>query len=110
MTLNQKFVQYLMSSYLYYEEGRSVLSDTEFDALCKELLERWDEITHRHKDLTTREDLEAGTGYAIKYPSIVVGAARHWWYANNPQVLEARKPTKRTRATRRIPPDSQGTL
>lgn len=94
LTINQKFVKYLMSCYLYYEEGRSVLSDAEFDALCKELLERWDEITHRHKALITKEDLEAGTGYAIKYPNIVIGAARHWWYASNPQVLESRKRLK----------------
>jgi hypothetical protein len=95
MTLNQKFVQYLLSSYLYYVEGRSVLTDSEFDALCKELLDRWDEVDHRHKHLTSREDLEAGTGYAIQYPSIVIGAARHWWYAKNPQALQTRK--KKTR-------------
>jgi hypothetical protein len=99
MTLNQKFVRYLLSSYLYYVEGRSILTDSEFDALCKELLERWDEVTHRHKHLTSREDLEAGTGYAIQYPSIVIGAARHWWYATNGVPTERKK-----RGTRRVNP------
>jgi hypothetical protein len=86
MTINQKFVQYLLSSYLYYVEGRSVLTDSEFDAL-----DRWDEVDHRHKHLTSREDLEAGTGYAIQYPSIVIGAARHWYYSKNPEALKTRK-------------------
>lgn len=84
LTLNQKFVQYLMSSYLYYVEDAHVLTDTQFDELCKELLDRWDEITHPHKSLTTRDDLAAGTGYAIKYPLIVVGAARAWYRSVTP--------------------------
>jgi hypothetical protein len=91
MTINQKFVQYLLSSYLYYVEGRSIFADAEFDALCKELLDRWDEVSHRHKHLTSREDLEAGTGYAIQYPSIVIGAARHWWYSKNGVPAERKK-------------------
>lgn len=79
LTLNQKFVQYLMSSYLYYHEDCHVLGDCQFDALCKELLDNWDDITHPHKHLTTREDLAAGTGFAIKFPLLVVGAARAWY-------------------------------
>lgn len=80
-TINQKFVIYLMSSYLYYKENCHVLSDEQFDRLCKELLDNWDSITHRHKGLVTKGDLEAGTGYAIQYPSIVIGAARSWYRA-----------------------------
>lgn len=91
MTLNQKFVRYLMSSYLYYEEHQTVLEDSEFDAICKELCDHWDEVTHPHKHLTTKEDLEAGTGYAIKYPSSVIGAARQWWYEANPQKAVRRR-------------------
>lgn len=95
MTLNQKFVQYLMASYLYYVENRSILSDTEFDQLCKELLDAWDQIDHRHKHLTTKEDLEAGTGYAIQYPSIVIGAARQWYYSVKPPSAPRRKQTRK---------------
>lgn len=97
MTLNQKFVQYLMASYLYYVENRSILSDTEFDQLCMDLLAGWDQLDHRHKHLTTKEDLEAGTGYAIQYPSIVIGAARHWYYSVNPPAAPRRR-----RATRKL--------
>ena len=84
MTINQKFVVYLMSSYLYYVENVHVLSDIDFDHLCKELLDNWDSITHRHKYLVTKGDLEAGTGFAIKYPQIVIGAARRWYRDNTP--------------------------
>jgi hypothetical protein len=77
--IDRKFVEFLMSSYLYYEEACHVLGDCQYDALCKELLDNWDAVTHHHKHLITREDLAAGTGYAIKYPLIVVGAARHWY-------------------------------
>lgn len=83
--INHKFVIFLMSCYLYYQENCHVLTDTQFDALCKELLDNWDLITHRHKHLVSREDLEAGTGYAIKYPLIVIGAARDWYRTSTPQ-------------------------
>jgi len=76
--INRKFIEYLMSSCLYYEEDAHVLSDYQYDVLCKELLEGWDDVDHYHKHLITKEDLQAGTGYAIKYPLIVVGAARLW--------------------------------
>lgn len=78
-TPNGKLVVYLMSCYLYYVEDVHVLGDCQFDDLCEALLRDWDLVTHPHKNLTTREDLAAGTGYAIKYPKIVVGAARHWY-------------------------------
>ena len=78
-TINQKFATYLMSCYLYYEEDLHIISDTQFDAMCKELLERWPEVTHRHKYLITEEDLKAGTGFAIQYPLMVIGAARAWY-------------------------------
>jgi len=79
LTINQKFVRYLLSSYLYYVEDVHILADQQFDSLCKELADRWDEITHQHKYLISRDDLEAGTGYAIQYPQIVVGTARQWY-------------------------------
>lgn len=78
-SLPSRFSIYLMSCYLYYEEDVHVLSDTQFDNLCKELLDHWDEFEHPHKHLITTEDLKAGTGYAIKYPLMVIGAARQWY-------------------------------
>jgi hypothetical protein len=67
---------YLMSCYLYYILDQPVLSDSQFDELGKVVLEHWDEIDqHQHKHCLTIEDLKAGTGYAIKYPRMIVGAA-----------------------------------
>ena len=77
--LVQKF---LMASYLYYHHDISPMGDTEYDMLCKELLDNWDSVNHRHKRLLSKNDLLAGTGYAIplkKYPLIVQSAAWQWY-------------------------------
>lgn len=66
---------YLILCHLYYELEVSVVPDEEFDRLSKFLLKNWSTIKHVHKDCISKGDLKAGTGYAIKYPSIVRGAA-----------------------------------
>ena len=66
---------YLMYSYLYYKKNESLISDNEFDDLCKDLLKNWDNINHMHKHLISRESLEAGTGYDLKYTSMIISAA-----------------------------------
>ena len=66
---------YLMYSYAYYKENESLVDDTEYDQICRELIEKWDNITHWHKPLLDLESLKAGTGYDIKYPNRVVAAA-----------------------------------
>ena len=68
---------YLMHSYLYYIEDSPIVSDGEFDHICKMLLEKWDKIKHFHKHLINKDDLIAGTGYALKYPERVKNAAKH---------------------------------
>ena len=68
VNLKVLYSDYLFHSYLYYKKHISIIRDEEFDAICKELLARWEEVAHRFKYLTTKEDLEAGTGYAIQYP------------------------------------------
>jgi len=80
---NLALAWYLMSCYLYYKRNLNVLSDEQFDMLCLYLLETWDEITHPHKTLITKEDLEAGTGYSIRYPYIIEHAANDWVRAMN---------------------------
>lgn len=79
MTLRLQFVRFLMSSYLYYYEDKQVISDAEFDEICKNLLAGWEDFDHPHKHLITKEDLAAGTGFAIKkYPLIVISSALCW--------------------------------
>lgn len=79
LPINQKFKVYLFTSYLYYKENVSAITDGEFDLLCSELLRDWDNITHPHKSLINKSDLEAGTGFAIQYPLMVESAARAWY-------------------------------
>ena len=67
-----------MSSYLYYKEDRQVLTDEEFDKLAKRLLDNWDSVEHMHKHLISKEDLQAGTGYAIQYTQRIINAAKNW--------------------------------
>ena len=61
-----------------YYEGDPIISDDEFDALGKRLLDEWDQVEHMHKHLITKDDLMAGTGYAIKYTNMIKGAANRW--------------------------------
>ena len=66
---------YLMLSYLYYEKNISLIDDTEFDQMCKTLLEKYDEVEHMHKHLVKKENLTAGTGYDIKYTNMIKDSA-----------------------------------
>ena len=65
-----------MYSYAYYKENESLVTDSEYDQICQDLITNWDNITHWHKPLLSLESLKAGTGYDItKYPNRVVSAA-----------------------------------
>jgi len=76
--INRLVPFYLMSSYLYYKEDRQVLTDEDFDRLAKRLLDNWDSVEHMHKHLISKEDLQAGTGYAIQYSQRIINAAKNW--------------------------------
>ena len=66
---------YLMFSYLYYVKNISLIEDTEFDQMCKTLLEKLDGLTHMHKHLVKKENLTAGTGYDIVYTNMIKDSA-----------------------------------
>lgn len=70
----------LMASYLYYlrPEHVPILSDCTFDRACEWLYDNWEVVEHRHKHLITKEDLAAGSLYALKeneYPLITKNTA-----------------------------------
>jgi hypothetical protein len=70
---------YLMSSFLYYKKDTAVLTDPDYDTMCKRILAEWKDIKHQHKRKVNRKALEAGTGYQIKsYPLITQSAAIGW--------------------------------
>ena len=66
---------YLMYSYLYYEKDSPIISAAEYDTICKRLHDEWDNIEHYHKHIINKEHLVAGTGYSLKYPTIVKDSA-----------------------------------
>ena len=78
ISLNRLVPIYLMSSYLYYELDDSVLSDTQFDYLCKKLYDNWDKVEHMHKPLIDKANLKAGSGYGIQYTNMIIGGALSW--------------------------------
>ena len=78
VSLNRLVPIYLMSSYLYYELDDSVLSDTQFDYLCKKLYDNWDKVEHMHKHLIDKANLKAGSGYGIQYTNMIIGGALSW--------------------------------
>jgi len=75
---NRLIPYYLMSSYLYYHANAQVLSDDDYDLMCKRMILEWDNINHPHKKLVTIDDLQAGTGYAIQYTNMIKNAAMRW--------------------------------
>ena len=66
---------YLMASYAYYEESDPIFTDQFFDEMGKTMLEVWDDIEHFHKELISRDDLNAGT-YLGEYPERVKGGLK----------------------------------
>ncbi len=75
MSPNQLLSWFLISSYCYYRISDPVMTDMDFDYLTHRLKEEYDNVDHPHKHLVTEDNLKAGTGFDIKYPSIVKGAS-----------------------------------
>jgi NAD-dependent DNA ligase len=73
--INMTVPWFLMAAYAYYIEDDPILSDAQFDRLVKRMIEHWDKIEHRHKELITLENLEAGT-FLGAYPEMVKGAVK----------------------------------
>lgn len=64
---------YLVASCCYYEHDRSIMTDSLFDRLCKELALRYEELMFSGAwflELFDEEALAAGSGYHLtgKYP------------------------------------------
>lgn len=56
-----------------------MLTDKDFDVLCTELEDRFDEVDHQHKHLVNIDFLTAHTGFYItEYPTQTKAAAHEW--------------------------------
>lgn len=79
--LNRLVSIYMMSSYLYYHRYESIITDEEYDYVCKRLHDDYDHVTHNHKVYLDRNSLKAGTAYQMKakdYPTVTRVAAEQW--------------------------------
>lgn len=90
-SIDLKARQVIMASWLYYEKDISLISDAEFDALCKEVateLEWFDAMGEceidpvRRLQLGTAEDLKA-SGFHIKVTQLSVAGACSWYLSKN---------------------------
>jgi hypothetical protein len=68
---NSLLAWFLISSYCYYVLSEPVMTDMDFDYLTERLKEEYDNVNHPHKLLVTKDNLKAGTGFDIDYPTIV---------------------------------------
>lgn len=72
----------VLSSYAYYTRFESLLSDEYFDKLCKQLSDNW-ENRPNHQPLdrfVTKSDMDAGTGYTMKFEDLPRGYAERGDY------------------------------
>ena len=69
---------YLIHSLLYYQYQHNVISDETFDGICRELLERFDDISDYFRQWIDKESLKGGTGFSLDFwrlPSLVITTA-----------------------------------
>ena len=81
-SINRCVAWYLINSYLYYICDLSVITDTEYDKLCKRLYDEFDSITHPHKFLVDKDALNCGTAFHLtedKYPQMVKNSSKMFY-------------------------------
>lgn len=82
-----------MASYAYYVQDDPIFTDGFYDGLAKQILVNWDNITHRHRDVLCKDDLEAGS-FLGEYPSIIEGALASLRETPKPKKDTTPKPKK----------------
>lgn len=96
--INMSVPYYLMASYAYYVEDDPIFTDGFYDGLAKQILDNWDTITHRHKEVLTKGDLEAGS-FLGEYPSIVEGALKSLRESASKKTCKPKKQVKKPAPT-----------
>jgi len=74
-SINMYVPWYIMAAYAYYVEDEPILEDKTFDLLSRRIVDKWNEIDHRHKTYLDLDMLKAGT-YIGDYPPQIKGALR----------------------------------
>jgi hypothetical protein len=65
----------LMCSHLYYDCGVSIIDDADYDALCVEVAEHFDDLDEHHQSLIGDADTIRSTGMDVLLPRSAVYAA-----------------------------------
>lgn len=86
---------YAAHSYLYYQRNTSIITDGDFDELCKYILENYDWIKpHDLNNYLDETALGAGTGFHL----VVVGQTRDYaeaLLAKHNEATKKKKPAKK---------------
>lgn len=61
MSINRKISYYLIFSYLYCEQNEGLITDAQYDELCKDLVDKF--------------NLECGSGFGIQYTARIKSSA-----------------------------------
>ena len=86
--IQQKIRQYLIHSFLYYELDESVISDRNYDRICKDVAKLISDSSDKDSlpfhDLVISNLAENASGFSISnYPPEIVSVALHLLYQTN---------------------------
>lgn len=75
MTLDQKARMVIVAAFLYYRSGASTMTDAEYDALTREIAQKWDRLARERRfSLGSPEELLT-TGYHIRVTRLAAESA-----------------------------------
>ena len=74
--INMAVPYWLMSSYLYYYQDKTAISDYTFDEIGRTLKDNWDKIEHFNKHLINKDS--TFTGYYIIPTNRIHNASKLW--------------------------------
>jgi len=83
--IQQKIRQYLVHSFLYHQLDESIISDSNFDQICRDVLKLMSENSDNDSlpfhDLVKSNLTENSSGFSInKYPPEIISVALHLLY------------------------------
>ncbi len=86
--IQQKIRQYLVHSFLYYKLDESLISDSNFDRICKDvtklITDNLDNDSLPFRNLVNSNLTETSSGFSISnYPPEIVSVALHLLYQNS---------------------------
>ena len=86
--IQKKIRQYLVHSFLYYQLDESIIADSHYDQICKEVLKLLKNQTSPsilpYEELVKKTLFEDASGFSIKqYPAEIISSAFHLLYQHN---------------------------